>query len=465
MDFIKKNSIDYLDFIAEKQKLIESSGFDIDKKTLNPLLYNFQKDIVRWALAKGKSAIFADCGLGKTPMQLEWANQICNHTGGSVLILAPLAVASQTVEEGKKFNISVNICESQADVKDGINITNYEKLSKFEAHTFKGIVLDESSILKSFTGKIRNEIITDFERVLYKLACTATPAPNDFMELGNHSEFLGVMTRAEMLSMFFIHDGSDTAKWRLKGHAEDVFWQWMCSWSVFIDNPKSLGYDISGYDLPSLNIQEIIVDGEEFINETLTLTQRRQARKDTLTERCAAAADLVNNSDEQWLIWCNLNDESTMLRDKIIDAVEVKGSDKASHKTNAMIGFSNSEVKALVTKPSIAGFGMNWQQCNNMIFVGLSDSYEQFYQALRRCWRFGQNKQVNAYIVMSAREGSVKENIQRKENDALKMRNAMIELTKEITKKELAKTTRITTPYESKIEMILPDWEEMKQAC
>lgn len=452
--------MNYTDFINEKQKLIEASGIDLSHEDLNPMLYPFQQDIVRWALAKGKAAIFADCGLGKTPMQLEWAHQICTHTGGSVLILAPLAVASQTVEEGKKFHIPVTLCEKQTDVRPGVNITNYEKLSKFEAHTFTGVVLDESSILKSFTGKIRNDIIESFEKVPFKLACTATPAPNDYMELGNHSEFLGVMSRSEMLSMFFIHDGSDTAKWRLKGHAEDVFWQWMCSWAVFIDNPSNLGYEMDGYDLPKLHTHEIIVDGEEFTNEKLTLTQRRQARKDTLQERCQAAADLVNNSEDQWLVWCNLNDESSTLKSYIDEAVEVKGSDKATHKTDAMLGFSNNKIKALVTKPSIAGFGMNWQNCHNMIFVGLSDSYEQFYQALRRCYRFGQENEVHAYIIMSAREGSVRENIDRKEQDAQKMRDAMIELTKEITKKELQKTCRILTPYDAAKIMILPEWEE-----
>lgn len=452
--------MDYKEFIDEKQKIIESCGFDIEREELNPSLYDFQKDIVRWALAKGKAAIFADCGLGKTPMQLEWAHQVCKHTGGNVLILAPLAVAPQTVTEGIKFGIDVTLCESQADVMPGVNITNYEKLSKFEAHTFEGVVLDESSILKSFTGKVRNEIITDFERVPYKLACTATPAPNDFMELGNHSEFLGVMTRAEMLSMFFIHDSTSTSKWRLKGHAEDVFWQWMCSWAVFIDNPSNLGYGMEGYDLPNLNIKEIIVDGEEFTHETLTLTQRRQARKDTLSERCSAAADLVNGSDEQWLVWCNLNDESSTLKGLISECSEVKGSDKATHKTEAMLSFSHEKLKCLVTKPSIAGFGMNWQNCHNMIFVGLSDSYEQLYQALRRCYRFGQEKEVNAYIIMSAREGSVRANIERKEQDAQKMRDAMIGLTKEITKKELQKTARISTPYHAQEVMALPRWEE-----
>ena len=446
----------YKDFINNKNFILENNGFDIDKSELNPSMFDFQKDIVRWALKKGRSAIFADCGMGKTLMQLEWSKKV----GGKILIVAPLSVTTQTQREGEKFGYKVTICESQEDVQDGINITNYEKLDKFECNIFNGVVLDESSILKSFTGKIRTQIIDYFQKTPYKLACTATPAPNDFMELGNHSEFLGIMTRAEMLSMYFVHDGGQTSKWRLKRHAESIFWQWMASWAVFIDNPANLGYEVDGYDLPKLNIHEIIVDGEEPSTENLTLTQRRQARKDSLELRCQAAADLVNSNDEQWLVWCDLNDESHRLWELCEDSWEIKGSDKPKYKIETMVDFSNDEIKCLVTKPKIAGFGMNWQQCHNMIFVGLSDSYEAYYQALRRCWRFGQTEEVNVYIVISAKEGCVKENIQRKEQDNIKMQKAMIELTKEITKKELKQTCRISTPYNAEIEMKLPEWEE-----
>ncbi len=455
----------YDDFINSKSKTFENMGIDVDRNSLNPNMFEFQKDIVRWALKKGRAAIFAECGLGKTLMQLSWADEIHKHTGGKILILAPLAVAPQTKEEGEKFGILVNICECQDDVVDGINITNYEKIDKFTGNSFQAVVLDESSILKSFTSSTRNKLIDNFSKVPFRLACTATPAPNDHMELGNHSEFLGVMTRAEMLSMYFVHDGGNTAKWRLKGHAEDVFWNWMASWAVFIDNPKNLGYDADGYNLPELNINEIIVDGDKVTSETLRLTQRRQARKDSMELRCQAAADLVNSSDEQWLVWCDLNDESAMLKSLIDDAVEIKGSDKTSHKTGSMLNFSDDLIKCLVTKPSIAGFGMNWQQCHNMIFVGLSDSYEKYYQAVRRCYRFGQKCEVNVYIIISAKEGAVKANIERKQEDAKKMQDAMIKLTKEVTKKELQVTTRIMTEYVPKVKMMLPDWEEMRQIC
>ena len=455
----------YSEFINTKNKTFDAQGIEVDKAELNRNMFEFQKDIVRWALKKGRAAIFAECGLGKTLMQLSWADEIRKHTGGKILILAPLAVAPQTKEEGEKFGIPVNICESQDDVIDGINITNYEKIDKFVGSSFQAVVLDESSILKSFTSSTRNKLIDNFSGVPFRLACTATPAPNDHMELGNHSEFLGVMTRTEMLSMYFVHDGGDTSKWRLKGHAEDVFWNWMASWAVFIDNPKNLDYEVNGYDLPKLNINEIIVDGDEVTSETLTLTQRRQARKESLELRCKAAADLVNSSDEQWLVWCDLNDESAMLKNLIDNAVEIKGSDKATHKTGSMLNFSDNLIKCLVTKPSIAGFGMNWQQCHNMIFVGLSDSYEKYYQAVRRCYRFGQNNEVNVYIIISAKEGAVKANIERKQEDAKKMQDAMIKLTKEVTKKELQVTARIMTEYVPKVKMLLPDWEEMRQIC
>ena len=452
--------MDYTEFInAKAATAIHNDSIQVDAEQLNPLLYPFQRDIVRWALAKGRAAIFADCGLGKTAMQLEWSVRVCLERGGSVLILAPLSVSSQTVAEGMKFGIPVKLCESAEDVVPGINITNYEKLDKFKGCAFQGVVLDESSILKSFTGKVRNQIIDFFSTTPFRLACTATPAPNDFMELGNHAEFLGIMSYSEMLAMFFVHDGGQTSKWRLKGHAQDVFWNWMGSWAVVLDSPATLGYSPEGYDLPELRVCEIIADGRESTSEALSLTERRKARKDTIHLRCAAAANLVNSSSEQWLVWCDLNAESEELTKLIDGAVEVKGSDKAEHRSSAMMGFSMGLHHCLVTKPSIAGFGMNWQQCHNMIFTGLSDSYEQYYQAVRRCWRFGQTQPVNVYIIISSREGCVKENIERKEHDCAKMHAAMIAQTKEITKKELQSTCRIATPYQPASAMSLPHWE------
>lgn len=455
--------MEYSEFLKSKRFVLESSGFDIDKSELNPMLYEFQKDIVRWALKKGKACVFADCGLGKTIVQLSWAYQVHKHTGGKILILTPLAVADQTKREAEKFGYVAKVVERQDDCISGINITNYEKMDRFIANKFTGIVLDESSILKSYSGKVRTSIIKNFHEIPYKLACTATPAPNDYMELGNHSEFCGVMTRAEMLSMFFVHDGGETSKWRLKGHAEDVFWQWLATFSVFMDNPNNIGYEIEGYNLPPLNIQEIVVDGDEPEKENLTLTERRQARKDSLKLRCEKAAQFVNNSDEQWLVWCDLNDEGNTLEKLINESKNVQGSDKNEYKSNTMLEFSNKDLKCLISKPRLAGYGMNWQNCHNMIFTGLSDSYEQFYQALRRCWRFGQEHPVNVYIIISKKEGCVKENIERKQKDFLKMQSEMTELTKEITKKELRSTCRISTPYNPEIEMKLPNWEEFEK--
>lgn len=453
---------DYINFLNNKKFVLESSGFEVDRNELNQRLFDFQKDIVRWSLAKGRSAIFASCGLGKTIMQLEWANHICRHVGENsmVLILAPLSVSEQTVREGMKFGIDVTLCESQDDCKPGINITNYEKLGKFVAKEFCGVVLDESSILKAFTGKVRTQIIDSFSPVPYKLACTATPAPNDYMELGNHSEFIGVMTRSEMLSMFFVHDGGHTSKWRLKGHCDDLFWQWMASWAVVIDNPADLGYTIEGYDLPPMNIHEIIVDADDPINETLTLAERRVARRESLELRCQKAADIANSSDEQFIIWCNLNDEQNTLAKLVDDNVSVQGSTANKRKIEYEHKWRTGGCKSMISKPLVYGYGLNWQHCHNIIFTGLSDSFEQYYQALRRCWRFGQNDPVNVYIVISAKEGCVKDNIERKENDFVHMREEMLKHTKEITKKELQRTSRLSTPYNPQVSMVLPRWNE-----
>ena len=457
--------VSYNEFIKNKALTIESSGITINTSEINPKLFDFQKDIVRWALAKGKAAIFADCGLGKTFMQLEWAEQIRKRIGGNVLIIAPLAVSVQTKAEGKKLNINANICSSQNDVRsDTVNITNYEKLDKFTGNEFTAVVLDESSILKSFTGKIKNQIINMFCKTPYKLACTATPAPNDYMELGNHSEFLGVMTRNEMLSMFFVHDGGQTSKWRLKGHAENLFWKWLSGWCVVVDNPKNLGYTCIDYSLPELHIKQIIVDGQEPVTESLTLTERRNARRDSLEIRCKAAADLVNHSREQWLIWCDLNSEADMLNSLIDGSINVQGSDKPDFKAKNMIDFADGKLTCLITKPKIAGYGMNWQNCHNMIFVGLSDSFESYYQSVRRCWRFGQNHKVTAYIIISAKEGAVKANIERKQAENEKFKQILLSLTRDITTRELKSTCRISAPYKAKNVMQLPKWEEFKNA-
>lgn len=450
--------MEYNDFIHSKRIVDISRGIDRVSE-LSEKLFPFQRDIVKWALKKGRAAIFADCGMGKTPMQLQWSKSVCDETRGNVLILAPLAVAQQTVREGVKFNVSVSYCRGQKDVKNGITIANYEMIDHFDASYFNGIVLDESSILKSYTGKFRNQIIDSFGKTPFRLACTATPAPNDYMELGNHSEFLGVMSRTEMLSMFFVHDGGDTSKWRLKGHAEEKFWKWVCSWAVMLRKPSDLGYDDGDFILPELEMHHASVEvndpepGMLFNMPASTLQERIKERKRTVDDRCELASVIASKKPhESWLIWCDRNDESETITNKIDDAVEVKGSDSSSHKENSMLGFSSGDVRCLVTKPSIAGWGMNWQHCHNIIFVGLSDSYEQFYQAVRRCWRFGQKEKVNCWIVTAQTEGAVVANIKRKEEDAARMAEDMVKHMAVNSKDEIHSTRREVCMYNRRID-------------
>ncbi len=455
--------MNYKEFLKQKMVTTQNSGFEIDREKLNDMLFDFQKDIVKWCLKKGKAAIWADCGLGKSPMQLEWAHQVHKKTGKDILIVAPLAVTDQTVREGIKFGYKVNICRKQEDAKKGLNITNYEMLEHFRAEKFIGIVLDESSILKSFTGKYRNLIIEKFKHTPYKLSCTATPAPNDYMELGSHAEFTGIMTRAEMLSTFFVHDSGNTSKWRLKGHAEDEFWKWIATWAVVLQKPSDLGYEDGQFKLPKLNIHEVVVKSPQepfcmFPKIAQTLQERRKARKESLENRVKKAAEIANSNNEQWVVWCDLNKESEELTKAINKAVEIKGPDKPEYKTKTAINFAQGKTRAIVTKPSIFGWGLNWQHCNNMIFTGLSDSYEQFYQAVRRCWRFGQEKEVNVYIVISEKEGAVKNNIERKEKDAVKMMSEMVKHTQKILTKEVHGTVRETIEYYPTERMKLPEW-------
>lgn len=448
--------------------IAKDSGFEIAVEDLNCHEFEWQKDITKWALRKGKACLFEDCGLGKTIQQLSWADAVSKHCNKPVLIISPLAVAIQTVREGEKFNVKVNLCRKQKDVKDGVNICNYEMLEHFDGSAFSGVVLDESSILKNASGKTKKLIIDTFKDTPYKLCCTATPAPNDFMEIGNHAEFLGIMTQTEMLSTFFVHDGGNTSKWRLKGHAKDKFFEWIASWACCLTTPSDLGYDGSQYNLPELRVHEEIIKSNDLENEdgqlmlipetSLSLLERRQARRISMADRVSRAAEIANQTQEQVLVWCDLNDESDMLTKAINGAVEVKGSDSDDHKRNSMIGFANGNVKCLVSKPKIAGWGMNWQNCNTVIFVGLSDSFEAYYQAVRRCWRFGQKKPVDVYIITSEKEGAVKQNIVRKQADAQRMTAELVKYTKDILKNDIKRTTRISETYIACEEMKVPAW-------
>ena len=646
--------MDYQEFLRNKVIVDPLTGHE--PGDISPVLFDFQRDIVKWALRRGRAAIFADCGLGKTAMQLEWARHVIDETGGDVLILAPLAVSAQTAREAKKLlGMTVTICATGDDVQPGINITNYEKLHHFDVDQFAGVVLDESSIIKSHTSKTRDQLLASFSQTPYRLACTATPSPNDFMELGNHSEFLGVMTRSEMLSMFFIHDGGDTSKWRLKGHAEGEFWKWLCSWAVMVRRPSDLGYSNDGFSLPPINYHSHVIPAEKptngmlFAMPALDLVARRSARRETTESRCKKCADIVFSSligsfvinwqeksggkyndmetrvqreqeekiygrqrvqreeeksvcvfsgrqeeiyervcfqeqgeiqekrretrgiqhktqrkicpgcrlqgedegegkrvpveesrceksakdkkvqfecarfqitdekaewivcnlwvqrylgqkllpgnrslspvgegegtslhelqygarevqglsrftregnhipDKQWIVWCDLNKEQDMLAYYFgPSCVSIYGSMSSSEKESLLLMWLDKKVPVLISKPSIFGFGLNLQQCSNVAFVGLSDSYESFYQATRRCWRFGQKLPVNVHVITSELEGAVVRNIQRKEADAQRMADQMVEYMSAISSAEIKGISRNRTIYRAERRMTLP---------
>ena len=420
----------YQEFLEHKLTRIEPVGFEVE--TLNPHLFDWQAQIVRWALRRGRAALFEDCGLGKTLQQLVWADEVSRRTGRSVLILTPLAVARQTVKEGAKFGIDVTICETGADVNSaGVYVTNYEKLHHFDSLTFGGVVLDESSILKSFDGKTRKALMEFAESIPYRLCCTATPAPNDLIELTNHAEFLSIMSGKEIIALYFTQDGNTTHKWRLKGHAKKAFWQWMAQWCIAIRRPSDLGFDDGDFKLPELRIHHVELPSEAqagclFAMEAKTLQERRAARRDSLAGKVERCAEMVNSSTEPWSVWCGLNIESEALSKAITDSVEVRGSDKPADKIDRMIGFSEGRYRVITTKAGIAGFGMNWQHCSKVAVVGLSDSFEELYQLIRRHYRFGQKNPVDVYVFASEAEGAVVANIQRKEKQAAEMMESIV---------------------------------------
>lgn len=364
-------------------------------------LFDFQKFIVKHAIERGKYAIFADCGLGKTIMQLVWANEVSKHTNKPVLILAPLAVSGQTINEGKKFDIKVFKHGNFGDIQ----ITNYEQLDNINVSAFSGIVLDESSIIKNFEGKYRNKIMESFQSFDFKLACTATPSPNDPMELGNHSEFLDVLSRNEMLSMFFVHDGGNTSKWRLKGHSVDEFYKWVSTWAIMLSNPKDINFQQDGFDLPELNLIERKVEtpkkdnGMLFNDIAVNATNFNQELRITIKSRLERVVDIVNKSDEQFIVWIKQNEEGRQLIKLIPDAIEVRGDHNRDYKENKLLGFAKNEFRVLITKSKIAQFGLNYQNCHNQVFAGLDFSFESLYQSIRRSYRFGQKQPVNVYII------------------------------------------------------------------
>jgi DNA modification methylase len=423
---------EYKQFLESKQKSHVFSGFDVNESDLNNSMFDFQKFIVKRALKAGKYAIFADCGLGKTLMQLEWSNKVMNETGDSVLILAPLAVVGQTIKEGDKFGIPVYRYSTDAKSMAGIYIANYEQLDNIDTSFFSGIVLDESSILKNFEGATKKQIIDGFKDTPYKLACTATPSPNDPMELGNHAEFLDVMGRNEMLAMYFIHDGGETAKWRLKGHAVKLFYQFVGSWAIMLNKPQDIGFTMEGYNLPSLNLieRQIVTpkrdNGSLFNDAIISATNFNQELRLTKDLRLQEVVDIVNSKpDENFIIWVKQNEEGDLLRKMLPEAKEVKGSDTNEYKEKTLLGFANNDFRILITKTKIASFGMNYQNCRNQIFASLDFSFEGLYQAIRRSYRFGQKNEVNIYLITTDTMANVNQSINNKQKQFELMQDEM----------------------------------------
>jgi superfamily II DNA or RNA helicase len=451
-------------FVGRKLGIVQRAGLNPDIRAC--AMFPHQIDLVSWALRRGSAAIFADTGLGKSRMQVAWADSVHRQTGRDVIILAPLAVAEQTVEEAAEIGITVTHAREPHDIRPGINITNYDRLHKFDTERFGAVVLDESSIIKHHSAKTLQTLLDVFRSTPHKLACTATPAPNDWTELGNHAEFLGVRSRAEMLAEFFVHDGGDTQTWRLKGHARHVFWRWVASWGAMVRSPADLGHDASRYNLPPLYVHQHVVETEHnpahglFAMEAQTLMERRDARRGSMTERVAACAAMANANDEPWVIWCDLNAEGDALTKAIRGAVQISGADDADVKEKRLHDFAHGNTRVLVSKPSICGFGLNWQHCQNMAFVGVTDSFEAYYQAVRRCWRFGQSRAVDVHVFSSNMEGAVVANLKRKEADAKAMADAMSSETADSVRAEVRGSIKESNPYNPTRQIAIPSFLE-----
>ena len=465
----------YTQFLASKDRFDRSTGLET-VPALPSALKPFQAAIVRWALRRGRAAMFEGTGLGKTIQQLAWARAVSDHERRPVLILTPLAVAEQTVGEAEKFGVpSVAYARDGGDVRSDIVVTNYERFDKFDVSGFCGLVLDESSLLKSEDGHYRRTLTQACAGMRWRLCCTATPAPNDYTELGQHAEFLGVATGAEMLATFFVHDGGirvDDASggadgWRLKRHATSDFWRWLASWSVVVRHPRDLGFDDPSYDLPPLDVESVSVrttslppSGMLFQTEALTLSERIRARRDTFEDRVGAAADVVRHEPrEPWIVWCNLNAEADGIERALADlgALQVSGGQPTELKIGRLLGFKRGDPPILVSKPSIAGHGMNWQHCARVVFVGLTDSFEQVYQAIRRTWRFGQTRAVKVYFVSADTEGAVTANVRRKEIAYEAMMDAMVVHMRDFQRENVAGAAS-RTEYGPMVKMELPPW-------
>lgn len=461
----------YSEFVNRKLASVLPTGLDVIHAMDGYDLMPHQRDLVRWALRRGRCAIFADTGLGKTRMQLAWAHEVHKATGHAVLILAPLAVAAQTVAEGQSIGIAVTHCREPEDVRPGLNITNYDRLHKFDAEAFGAVVLDESSCIKHHDTKTLAQLLQAFARTPFKLCATATPAPNDWTELGTHAEFLGICSRQEMLAEYFVHDGGETQVWRLKGHAREQFWRWVSNWGAMVRKPSDLGYDDTAYNLPPLTVTEHLVETEAstagmlFALEAQTLSERRDARKASMADRVAECAAMVNAYDEPWVVWCDLNAESAALVKAIDGAVEITGSDDSDTKERRLADFAAGRIRVLVSKPSICGWGLNWQHCAHMAFVGVTDSFEAYYQAVRRCWRFGQAREVAVHIFASQLEGAIVANLKRKESAAQSMAEQLSAETRDAVREQVSGTSRKSNPYNARTRIAAPAWLHTENAA
>lgn len=457
----------YDDFV--KHKLSHTvAGTDILSPTFPVCAFPHQRALSAWSLKRGRSAIFADTGLGKTLMELIWAQNVHVHTDGDILIMAPLAVGAQIVAEARVLlGIAVHVCKSQSDVRRGINVTNYDRLHLFDPEHFAGVVLDESGVIKHSDSKTFMSLTKAFARTQYKLAATATPAPNDWTELGTHAEFLGVCTQDEMFAEFFTHDNGvvDSASdWRLKRHAAEQFWKWVASWGALITKPSDLGYDDTGYVLPQLHIKRHkvetpsrVTEGFFFEQRANTMQERRVARRSSIDQRIAACAvEAQQHKQDPYLVWCDLNAESTGLMAAIPNSVQITGADSPEDKERRLMAFARGEIRVLITKPSIAGWGLNWQHCNRMGFVGVTDSYEALYQAIRRCWRFGQKREVFVDLFASTGEGAVMANLQRKEESAKAMAAALKRYTRASVLGDVESLARESNAYKASTPMARP---------
>lgn len=438
----------YIRFLESKQKNIYTTGIKIKFDEINKSCFDFQKHCIQKSLNKGSFALFEDCGLGKTLQQLEWCKWVSNFTNKPVLILTPLSVVGQTIQESLKFGY-IKAEKLSIEKQDRLNpityITNYEQLENIDASLFSGIALDESSILKNFEGKTRNLIIEKFASTPFKSCWTATPSPNDPMELGNHSEFLGIMTRNEMLSMYFVHDGGDTSKWRIKGHAEIKFWEWVSTWAIMINKPSDIGFSDDGYNLPPLNMIEKTIqtecreNGMLFNEIAVSATNYNAELRMTKIQRMEEVIEIVNNSDENFIIWIKQNEEGEYLKKMIPGSIEVKGSDSVEYKENKLLGFANNEFRVLITKTKIAQFGLNYQNCGNQIFASLDFSFESLYQSIRRSHRFGRKLPVNIYIITTDTMQNVIQNIKHKQILFTRMQNHMIVAMKKVSESTFPK--------------------------